>query len=85
MEKKRLLELAGVQLNESSNMNVMVIKHIADIIVETVKSDDHFKGMDKKALNDQIEEMVVEQFNVLKDDLYESTLENIHSTLKGKM
>jgi hypothetical protein len=82
MDKTRLLELAGVQLNEG--MNDTIIDYIANIIIKTVKSDDYFSNMDKEKLNDEIEEMVVEQFNVLKEDLFKSVIEKIQASVKGK-
>ena len=75
------MELAGIQLNESVNMESLVAEHISDIIIKTIKNDNFFKDMTDGEIEHHIREMVAEQFTVLRDDLSPQIVENIKLTL----
>ena len=86
MDKKRLQELAGIgQLNEDTGMKSLLVKHIADIVIKhaTTTDKDFFAKMSQENVMEQVEEMVVEQFDVLKEDLAKPIIKNIKLSLYG--
>ncbi len=84
MDKKRLMELAGVEsLNESAG-NDMVIKHIGNIIIHVLKTDDFFEGYSAKEMDEPIREMIQEQFEVLAEDLAPAIRKYVHAAMKAK-